>query len=108
MKYKYGEFTDEQIENFKESMRKKIFFLLVIVDPETKEKYAKIDVNKAFTDILLSIGGLNSIFESSSELVQISGLVQAALDNYESKEFDFNIYRKLILDAGSIVLKIGV
>lgn len=106
MEYKYGEFTKEQLEAFKEAMRKKIFFLLVIVDPETKDKYAKIDVSKAFTDILLYIGGLNSIFVSSPELIQVSGLIQSALDNYQSDDFDFNIYRKLILDAGSIVLKI--
>ena len=39
MKYKYGEFTENQISLTKTKLRKQIFFLLLIVDPNTKAEY---------------------------------------------------------------------
>lgn len=43
--YKYGDFSGLQIKEIKEKMRKQIFFLLRIVDPETKSAYQDIDVD---------------------------------------------------------------
>lgn len=105
--YKYGEFTDEQIESAKTYLRKQIFTLLLYVDPELKEKYENYDVNKAFDTILHKIGGMNSILKEPPELVRIISMLEAAWIEYRKPEFDFKRYRSLILEAGSIVLKIN-
>lgn len=106
MIYKYGHYTQNQIATNKEYIRKQIFFLLLIVDPETKSEYPNVDVNVSFNSLLRKMGGLNELLSSPPELVRIMSLLEAALIEYNKEDFDYQIYRKLILDAGSEVLKI--
>lgn len=105
-RYKYGEFDDNQIAATKKQMRKQIYFLLLCVDPETREEYTNIDVNKAFDSLLRKFGGLNEILLFPPELVKVISLLESALIEYNSDSFSFAVYRKLILDAGSEVLNI--
>lgn len=103
MKYKYGEFDSQQIEYAKKDIRKQIFFLLLIVDPKTKSKYENINVNDAFTNVFNILNGLNSLLDSPQELVIAICYLESALLEYNSADFEFKIYRKLILDAGHII-----
>lgn len=104
--HKYGEFESSQISETKDKIRKQIYFLLLCVDPQTKDEYLNIDVNKAFDGLLRKISGLNSILFYPVEIVKVISLLEAALMEYNSPEFKFVNYRKLILDAGNEVLKI--
>lgn len=106
MLYKYGEFSSNQIAQTKEYMRKRIFFLLLIVDPKTKDEYENVNVKEAFECELKKLGGLNSILFYPPELVRIIALLEAALNELSSPTFNWNKYRKLVLDAGNEVLKI--
>lgn len=108
MKHLYGDFTKNQIAQTKEKLRKSIFFLLLCVDPKTTHEYDKedIDVNKCFKGLLLRLGGMNEILMNQPELITVMSLLQAALIEYNSPGFDFKVYRKLILDAGSEVSKL--
>ena len=102
-------FTSEQIEGIKKLLRKKIFYLLLIVDPETskQEQYMGVDVDAAFENLLSDLDGFNEIFSKSVEMVTISGKLAKAYKGYKSSNFNFKKYRKLILDAGSEVIKMG-
>lgn len=102
-------FTSEQIEGIKKLLRKKIFYLLLIVDPETskQEQYMGVDVDAAFENLLSDLDGFNEIFSKSVEMVTISGKLAKAYKEYKSSSFNFKKYRKLILDAGSEVIKMG-
>lgn len=106
MDCKYGNFSQTQISAAKESMRKQIYFLLLIVDPRTCNDYSNVDVNVAFDTTLRKFGGLNSVLNESPELVWIISLLEAALIEYHSDNFNYATYRKLVLDAGNEVLKI--
>lgn len=106
MKHLYGEFTQNQIAQIKKSLRKSIFFLLVCVDEGTAPTDEEIDVNKSFKGLLLKLGGMNELFMEPPELVTVMSLLQAAMIEYNSPEFDFRTYRKLILDAGAEVEKL--
>ena len=106
MKHLYGEFIQNQISKTKKSLRGSIFFLLLCVDPETSHEYKDVDVNKCFNGLLLRIGGLNELLLCQPELVTVMSLLQAALMEYNSPDFDFHTYRKLILDAGAEVYKL--
>lgn len=106
MKHMYGEFTTNQISKTKKSLRGSIFFLLLCVDPKTSEDYKDVDVNKCFEGLLLKIGGLNDLLFCPLELVTTLSLLKAAMNEFNSPEFNFSIYRKLILDAGAEVDKI--
>ena len=49
---------------------------------------------------------MNQLFMEPPELVTVMSLLQAALMEYENPEFEFQTYRKLILDAGAEVDKL--
>lgn len=106
MKHKYGEFSNNQIKIAKEIIRKSIFFLLLIVDPETKNEYKDINVTAAFNNILYKIGGMNSILREPPELVSVISLLEAALIEFQSPDYEWQVYRKLILDAGNEIKKV--
>ena len=103
---KYGNYSPTQIHSTKLSIRKAIFFLLLYVDPKTKGEYTGIDVAEAFRNLQYKLNGLNSILLEPPELLETMSLLEEALKVYESECFDFLVYRKLILDAGSEIMKI--
>ena len=107
MEYKYGEFTNEQFNNALLKLRKKIFFLLLYVDPKTKDEYTCIDINGAFENLLYELAGMNSLFSNPPELVTVCNLLEAARMEYFADDFNFKVYRKLILDSGVEIMKIG-
>lgn len=106
MKHLYGEFKQSQIEETIKSLRGSIFFLLLCVDPKTAQNYEDVDVNKCFEGLLFKIGGFNDLLMNPPEVVITMSLLQAALKEFNNENFDFRVYRKLILDAGSEIEKI--
>lgn len=106
MKQKYGEFSQIQMAKTKEELRKKIFFLLLCVDPKTKQEYSDINVEEAFDSLLYRVGGMNKILYEPPEIVTVISLLERAKTELSKQNFEFSIYRKLILDAGAEVLKI--
>ncbi len=103
---KYGSFSPAQISDAKISIRKSIFFLLLYVDPNTKHEYPSINVNEAFDNLQRRLDGLNSILLNPPEIVNVMCLIEAAWKEYENPGFSYSKYRKLILDAGSEIMKL--
>ncbi len=106
MNYKYGEFSENQIQETKQKMRKQIFFLLLCVDPKTKNHYTNVNVNEVFENVLTLFGGLNELLSYPQELVDVMSLIEAAKHTYNTQPFNWLKYRKDILDAGHLVLSI--
>ena len=103
MDYKYGEFTSNQIADIKHLLQKKIFFLLLIVDPETRENY-DVNVTEAFEEVLQTLSGFNSLLNNPVEVVEISCKLSAALEEYSKGiAFNYKMCRRLILGAGKEV-----
>ena len=102
--HKYGTFDDSQIHATKEKLRKQIYFLLLIADPNTADNY-NVDVTQAFKNVQYVLDGYNSLVGYPREVVTVASLLEKALLNYQG-DFDFQIYRKLVLDAGREVLNI--
>lgn len=101
--HKYGEFADKQISEIKQILRKRIFFLLVVAEDNTK--FPDVNLPLAHTTLMWKISGLNELLGEPVELVTVLSLLEEALNNLKT-DFDFAKYRKLILDAGAEVLKI--
>ena len=106
MTAKYGSYSSAQIHSIKYSIQKSIFFLLLYVDPQTRENYSGIDVAKAFRNLQYRLNGLNSILLEPPELVETMALLESALEEYESECFLWSRYRKLILDAGAKIMQV--
>lgn len=109
METKYCEFSNEQIEQTKKKMRTKLFFLLLLKDPNPKyvDKYKDINIDDVFEDILLTFGGFNSLLNNPQIMVSILSKIAGARDLVKSDKYQFSTYRKLILSAGNEVLQIG-
>lgn len=103
MKYLYGKFPKNQIDKLCKSIRGSIFFLLLCVDPNTRDEYRGVDVGKNFDYIMLKLKGLNRLLVDRVEVIDIMSMLEAARIEYENPNFNFKIYRKLILDAGAEV-----
>lgn len=108
VKCKYGDLSRRQLNQVKRYLQKSIFFLLLYVDPKTKDEHVGIDVDKAFNDVQNKIIGLNRILNNPPRLVIIMSLLERAYMLYSSGESgtQFDLYRKLVLDAGAEVMKI--
>ena len=106
MVYKYGECPVEQIQSLKTQMRKRIFFLLLCVDKETREKYQDVDVVSAIENLIVEFNGLNELLEYPPELLRVMSLLLAAKQEFTKEDFSYAEYRRLILGAGAEVLKI--
>lgn len=106
--YKYGDFTGLQIKEVKKKMRKQIFFLLILVDPNTSGQFRNVDAGSAIEDVLRTYGSLNNLLGYPKEFVDVMVLLNAAYLEYQkgSEGFEWSVYRKNILDAGSAVLSI--
>ena len=103
----YGHFNDEQMENYKVKLHKELFWLLIYKDPKTRDEYLNVDFNKYFDGLMRKINGLNELLFYPTEIVAIMSLLQAALIESKKVDFDYQAYRKLVLDAHSLVDKIG-
>ncbi len=106
MKHLYGEWTQEQISLEKKSLRGSIFFLLICVDPNTSHQLQEVDVNKPYENLLYKLGGLNDLLMQQIELEDVMSLLDAAKLEYNKPEFEYKVYRKLILDAGAEIAKL--
>lgn len=105
MIYKYGEFSRNQMAEIKERIRKRIFFILLVI--ENKEnQYDGYDVNGIFESEMTKIGGFNGILNKPVELVEVQVLLEAARIEYNSPDFNWFKCRKLLLDAGNEIKKV--
>lgn len=104
--HKYGAFNTNQMHEMKEGLRRRIFFLLLLVDKKTASNYEGVNIGKAFESLMTEFGGLNELLGYPAEMVSVLSLVNAARLEYESSDFNWQRYRKLILDAGNGVSKI--
>lgn len=97
----YNNYSSEQISIIKQSLRKSIFFLLLCVDPATKEEYSYVDIGKSFTSLLYKLTGFSSMFPKQKEFVIAASLLESAKRLCENTEYDFKEVRKLLLTAGA-------
>ena len=109
MEHEYGSFDKKQFNEYKKKLHKKLFWLLIYKDPETKEEYPDVtsDVfEKYFTNIMYEISGLNRLLFYPVEICSMLSILEAALNETQKVDFDYKAYRKLILDAHALIDKI--
>jgi hypothetical protein len=107
--HKYGEFKPEQTDYYQNKLRKKIFWLVLYTDKNTKDDFENIDVVKYHENLLLEISSYNELLLYPKDFVEIINTLESALVILKSDEFDFNRYKKLVFDAGALMqrLKVG-
>lgn len=106
MNHKYGNFSDEQVQYFREQLHKKIHWLILYKDPNVCDKYKYVEYDKYFITLMKEIDALNQLLCYPVPIIELTCLLQAAFMETRNKEFDYPTYRKLILDAHNLVDKI--
>lgn len=109
VKTKYGLLTEAQIRHYIKEVQRMIFWCILYTDPQTSNEYPDINVSAYQKNIMKKIIGFNSILFYPNELVNVIVILEAALNLFESNDYTFPEYRKLILDAGAIAgaMKVG-
>lgn len=100
MKHKYGSFSQSQMSEYKNKLHNTIHWLLIY-----KENDYKL-LDEYFNTTLLKLNALNEILFYPNSIVSLYTTLEAARVILNSNEFDFKAYRKLILDAHSLVDKL--
>lgn len=108
MKHLYGEFTPEQMEAYCTQLHRDLFLLILYKDPKTKAEFANVDFDRYYLGLMKKIEGLNSLLNHPVEIVSIMSLMEAALLETKKQDFNWGLYRKLILDAHSWVDKLYI
>lgn len=101
MHYLYGEFSEDQIRANARLMHNEIHKLLLYKDPNITETIfdSEDDFLKYFVKILYRFGGLNDMFGRPEQMVVLMATLRAALYEAGRDDFDYKLFRKLILDA---------
>lgn len=106
MNYLYGKFSKKQITDFKDKLHKKLFWLLLYKDPKTAQNYKNVDFKKYFINLMKEIDGLNELLFYPTPIIEICCKLQAAYKESCNEQFDYQAYRKFVLDAHNLVDKI--
>lgn len=106
--HKYGIFKESQIEYYQEKLRKKIFWLVLYTDKNTKTDFDEIDVVKYHEDLLFEISRYNELLLYPEDFVEIINALESALYILKSDRFNFRKYKKLVFDAGALLKRMKV
>lgn len=96
MKYKYGNFTSNQLHEYKELLHKKIHWLLIYQETNYP------NLLDYFSALQSHIAGLNELFDSV-QFINLATTIECAKLEYLKTNFNHKEYRKLVLDAHAIV-----
>ena len=104
---KYSSITPKQVDELKNKVCRQIFFLLLLVDPKTKDKYTHVDVEEAIENLLYELNGMNEILQHPLNIIVAMSYLESALSEYRKNEqLNFARYRKLVLDAGARIKEV--
>lgn len=103
MKTHYGHFDDIQIKEYKVKLHKQLFWLLLLKDPETKDKYKGIDYSKYFNNLMRKIDGLNELLFYPIQIVDLMANLEAAYLESKKENFNYRSYRHFVRNAEYLI-----
>lgn len=108
VKHKYGEFKPNQVEYYQQKLRRKLFWLILYTDENTNQDFKNVDVVKYHEHLLFEISNYNKLLLYPKNFSEIINTLDSALSILKSDHFDFLRYKKLVFDAGDLLInKVG-
>ena len=108
IQHKYGEFKTSQVDYYRQKLRKKIFWLVLYTDKNTKADFENVDVVQYHKNLLFEISSCNELLLYPKDFVEIINRLDGALSVLTSDVFDFEQYKKLVFDAGALLQRMEV
>ena len=102
---KYGDFTNEQLAEYRDKLHRKLFWLLLYKDPNTKDAFVAINFDNYFTSLMCELNGLNDILMCPNGMVEMLSVLEAAYKESNNENFNYRLYRKFVLDAHNLLDK---
>lgn len=96
MKYKYGDIPEKQFHEYKKILHKKIHWLLIY------EESSYVGLSDYIISLQFYLSGLLELI-NSPELINLINIVECIKMEYENPSHAHKQYRKLVLDAHSII-----
>ena len=100
------DFNEKQYYEYRDRLHKKMFWLLLYKDPETRDEYSEVNFNRYFKFLMKELDGLNELLSHPSFLLETMSLLQAAYNETVNDPFDYTNYRKLVLDSHNVLDKV--
>ncbi len=100
---KYGDFSAEQLAEYRSRLHSKLFWLLLYKDPETKDEFQYVDYDKYFSTLMKELNGLGDLLFHPDGLVEMLAVLEAAYNESKENDFNYKLYRKFVLDAHTIL-----
>lgn len=105
MTAKYGEFSPEQLDEYRGRLHDKLFWLLLYKDPKTKDEFTDVDFDLYFDRLMKEICGLSDLLFHPSCIVEMLSVLEAAHTEASDPDFNYMTYRKFVLDAHTLLDK---
>ena len=105
MTSKYGSLSGEQLQEYKEKLHDKLFWLLLYKDPDTKDEFDDVDFDKYFTFLMKELNGLGDLLLHPTGLVEMLTALEVAFRETKQTQFNYRTYRKYVLDAHNMLDK---
>ena len=101
MEHLYGELSNRQVELNEKAMHGEIHKLLLHKDANVKDEIFSSDKQFLiyFENLLKRYSGLNTLLFEPPKMITFLSTLQAAHNECLKKDFDYAVFRKLILDA---------
>lgn len=103
IRYLYGKFAPRQLSEHKHYLHSSLHWLLIYKDPKSSDQWKNVNVDQYMDTLLRRIGGLNDLFKEPPSLVTLMSVLQAARNEVQSQDFDWSVFRKLVLDAQALI-----
>lgn len=100
MEYKYGEMPKEQFHEYKKRLHSLVHWLLIYAENNNPI------LDDYFVKVQYKLNGLNELINYPSQMVEIMNLVESAKFEYKKENYNFNLYRKTVLDIHELIDKI--
>ena len=99
----FADFNEKQLDEYRDKLHKKMFWLLLYKDPETRDSYEYVDFDRYFKFLMKELSGLNDLLDNPPFLLETLSMLQAAYNESTKDPFNYGNYRKLVLDAHNIL-----
>lgn len=100
MQYKYGTYPDGQFDGYKKRLHSLVHWLLIYAEENNSI------LNSYFDKVQFKLDGLNELINYPTQLIEIMNLIESARIEFNKENYNFEIYRKTILDVHDLIDKL--
>lgn len=100
MKYKYGNYPEQQVHGYKKRLHSLVHWLLIYAEEKNP------NLNNYFDSVQYKFEGFNELMCYPTQIVEIMNYIESARIEYGKDDYSHERYRKTILDVHDLIDKL--